>query len=291
MREETRIPEWLRESHPPAAGTLRRGSGERFLDRTVSHAAAFARDVLYNERISAKDGLLQRISPGLKIPAFMLLIVALSLQRSAWAALFFPALAIALAAASAVPLRLLLARLIPVAGLAALVAIPALFNVFVDGEPLLVLARLGSDHAFGPFRLPADVAMTRQGLSSACMLIARVAGSACLVFLMTMTTRPAALIAAVTRPMPAAFAAMISICYRYVFFLVRRIEETGLGMKSRTIGRVGAAGGRRWVASRIGLMFRISMRLAADLEMAMAARGADAAGMPGRFAGRCLDRF
>jgi energy-coupling factor transporter transmembrane protein EcfT len=96
-----------------------------------------------------------------------------------------------------------------------------------------------------------------------------VTASVSLVFLLTLTTPPNRFIKAVSFFIPGAFKSIISISYRYIFFLTRKIEEFIMGFRARNISslvtRHSSLIGQRWTASRIGLLFSMSIRLSAEL--------------------------
>jgi len=73
--------------------------------------------------------------------------------------------------------------------------------------------------------------------------------------------------------MPGSLKSIVSISYRYIFFLIQKIEQFIMGLKSRRVSTINIAANQRWVASRIGLLFSLSLRLSNDLERAMESRG------------------
>jgi len=276
------IPPWLRSqldtpnrSAGPHRSCLRKRlfRGDRFIDATLSHAVSFLQDTLFNERTSSQCGLLQIIEPRIKLVTLIFFIVLLSLQKSATGIAAFLLVAFFLGTASRVPLLALLKRLTPVAVITFVVALPALLNVVVEGRPLLVLFRSVGPVKIGPVVIPQEIAITEQGLKSAATLFFRAVGSVSLVLLITMTTQPGALMKSLSSIVPGPLKPVTSISYRYIFFLLRKVELFVMGLKSRQIAPVDASRGRRWVASRIGLLFSLSMAFSNELAMAMESRG------------------
>lgn len=271
---EMELPDWIKrnpaiEGRKPQAGRV----DERFLDKTLHHLVSFTEDTLFNERIPQKDGLLQRIDPRFKMACLVGLIVFLSFQKTLEGIALLLLSAFLMAFASKVPIALFLKRLMPALGFTALIALPATLSVIVKGEPLFTLYALEKPHALGFIEIPRVISLTREGSFSALMLILRVTGSVSMILLITLTTHPAKLIKAVVYFMPGALKSISSIGYRYIFFLLRKIEQFILGFKSRSFSPTKASGKQRWVASRIGLLFSISLKLSRDLEKVMESRG------------------
>ncbi len=276
------VPQWLRTgpaSHQPSAPEPRGRRGKRpfgnarFLDKTLRQAVSFAEDTLFNESISARKGLLQMIEPGLKVISLLAFVVAVSLQKSVEGIAVFLLLALLLVFASLIPLGIFVKRLLPAALLTLVISLPVVLNLVVEGDPLVVLFRTGRSLQIGPLAVPPEITVTRQGVASAVTLLLRVVTSVSLVFLLTMTTPPNTFVKTLSSFFPGTLRPLIAIGYRYIFFLVRKVEHFVMGLRSRQIATVTPSTGRHWVASRIGLLFSLSMELSDELAMAMESRG------------------
>lgn len=274
------IPDWMKQQpegrgHSPAGRKTREG----FLDKTLEHIVSFAGDTMFNERTSSKNGLLQGVEPRVKIPAILLFIVLLSLQKSLYSISLFFLFSLSLSLMSKIPPCMFLQRLLPVFLFTLLISAPAALNLFVRGEPLIRLYAFGG-HRPGLSFMPQEIYITKQGLLSSATLILRVTASVSLVLLLSLTTPPNRFIKAVSYFMPGASGSIASISYRYIFFLLKKVEEFILGFKSRNItcpGRKGKRGvegtARKWAASRMALLFSISLKLSTELQQAMESRG------------------
>lgn len=225
------------------------------------------------------------IEPRLKTITLLFLIIVLSFQKSAGGILLFLLLSVFMARASKITISLFLIKLLPAAVLTAFISAPAALNLIVDGEPLFVFYQFKEQFSLGPFIVPKEIAVTKQGLNSAATLCLRVITSVSLVFLMTMTTRPNTFIKSLTVLAPKAFRPIISISYRYTFLLLKKIELFIMGFKSRNIAATNSARGRKWIASRIGLLFSISIEVSRELGMAMESRGYRETGVRGQTSG------
>ena len=272
-------PEWLstgnerqENSSRPPRHDLRAGN-ERFIDKTLRHVLSFIEDSMFNEGLSMKNGVLQKIEPRLKIITLLLFIVALSLQKSIGGIAVFVLLSFALVVASRISPAFFLKKLLPAAMITLCLSLPVVLNLIVPGKPLLVLFRFGREINIGPLIVPHEIEITEQGLKSAMTLLLRVAASVSFVFLMIMTTRPNTFMRSVASFVPSPLNSVVSMSYRYIFLLVRKTEQFIMGLKSRQIAPVTSGGGQRWAASRIGLLFSISMELSSELAMSMESRG------------------
>jgi cobalt/nickel transport system permease protein len=261
---------------------LRKNRKDRFLDKTLSHVLSFVEDTMFNERTSRKNGLLQKIGPRLKIVSLLSFVVVLSLQKSLEGIVPFLVVSFFLVVASKVPPLTFAKKLLPPVAFTLFISIPVVLNLVVEGEPLLVLLRTGEALRIGPFQIPEEIAITSQGVKTAITLCARVLASVSFVFLMTMTTPPNTLMKSLSAFFPGSLKPVVSISYRYIFFLLRRVEHFVMGLTSRKITALNPSKGRHWVASRIGVLFSMSMELSKELTMAMESRGYKGAEVRGR---------
>jgi len=268
------MPRWLKteRSDESRVNALRKNHS-RFLDKTLRHVISFVEDTLFNEVISAQNGLLQMVEPKVKVISLLSFVVVLSLQKSIGGIALFSLLAILLVFASKIPFTTFIRRLLPAAALTLVIVIPAVLNVIVEGDSLLVLFRFERSVDIGLPGIPQEIAVTRQGIAGAATLILRVITSVSLVFLLTMTTPPNTFMKTLSSLAPGPLQPVVAISYRYIFFLVRKVEHFVMGLRSRQIAAVTSTTGRHWAASRIGLLFSISMELSNDLTMAMESRG------------------
>ncbi len=250
-----------------------RKSHARFLDKTLHEVISFAKDTLFNESVSTRSGLLQMIEPRVKVISLLAFIVVVSLQKSVKGIAVFSLLAFLLVFASRIPFGTFAKRLLPAAVLTLIISLPVILNLVVEGDPRFVLSRLERSVNIGPLAIPQEIAVTRQGVVSASTLLLRVVTSVSIVFLLTMTTPPNTFVKTLASLLPGALRPLVSISYRYLFFLVRKVEHFIMGFRSRQIAALPSSTGRHWVASRIGLLFSLSMELSDELAMAMESRG------------------
>ncbi|MDA8091206.1 MAG: cobalt ECF transporter T component CbiQ [Nitrospiraceae bacterium] len=241
------------------------------LDRTLKAALSFVEDAFFNEKTAARNGFLQRVEPRAKMVIIFSLLVSLSLQHSLPGMLRFVVLGFFLAVLSRIPLNIYLKRLLPGVLLTTAVALPASLGALVPGEPIFTIITFKKDL----WLLGHSIYISRQGLFSALALMARVTGSITIVLLAGFTTRPPELIKAVNFFIPGFLRTVFSMSYRYMFFLVKRLEEFILARRARGGAYTGQAGlDRKWVGSRAASLLIISLELKKELKFAMEARGA-----------------
>ncbi len=247
----------------------------RFLDQTLLTVAKLAEHALFSEFYARRKGLLQSLDLRVKLASFLALIVIVSLLHSLAALWLAYGAALVLARLSRVPLGFFQKRIwlfMPL--FSAAVVLPAIFNVVTPGQPLVVLARFAHPHAWGPYTIPAELTITRQGLGGAAVFVSRVAASVAWAVLLTVTSRWSDIFSGLRAlRVPRIFVVTMSMTERYLFVFLRLIQDMYRARKSRTIMPLSAAAGRSWVASRVGVTFTKSMEMSEDIYQAMLSRG------------------
>ncbi len=280
--KKQKLPAWLLAEEGKADGQktgfpLRKGSKNSgmALERTLKAVLSFLEDALFNEKTASRSGLLQKVEPRTKIVVIALLLIGLSFERSLAGMSRFIALGLVLAALSRIPAGMYLKRLLPGVLFTAVIALPASLGAVTPGQPVFTIL---THHS---------IYISRQGLLAALGLVARVTGSMMIVLLAGFTTRPPELVKAVSFFIPGFLKTVFSMSYRYMFFLVRRLEEFILARKARGAYHPGKGGtgkgrgwagrsgpDRKWVGSRAASLLIMSLKLRRELEFAMEARGA-----------------
>jgi cobalt/nickel transport system permease protein len=241
---------------PPA----RAGRGRSLARKTADTVARSVTDVLENEELAARPGLLQRLDPRVKLATLVLFAVVASLVHSIWALLLLVAVTVVLAAASRVPVGSFLRKVWLSAGLLAfLVALPSALSWFTPG-PVVV--------EVGPF------AFTEPGLLGVVTLVLRVAAAAGFALLIMWTMRWTDLLRALTAlRFPDVVVATLAMTHRQILTLLRTVEQTHLARESRTLVIGTARENRDWVTERMAFVVRKSLKTADDVYDAMLARG------------------
>jgi cobalt/nickel transport system permease protein len=264
----TATPRWLLEGDVAMCpcgciGRRRKGS---FVEKTLAGGADVLRQAMFSEDVARGGGLLQRLDPRVKVVSLLALLVVAALVRHVPVLLGMYLVALALAAASRLPIGFFVKRVwlfIPV--FTGVVVLPATFSFVTPGQVVVPLW-----HWHGH-----EVGLTRQGLVGAGMVVARVATSISLVVLLTLTTPWTRLLAALRAlAVPRIFVLVIGMAYRYLFLLLNSVTDMFQARKARTVAtEVDTKAGRRFVASAAGALFGKSYALSEEVHQAMVSRG------------------
>jgi len=261
-------PAWLLESDAAAfpigcSGKRRRGGA---LEHTLDGLAKVVRQAITSEEIAARPGLLQRLDARVKLLSTLALLVAVALVRHIPVLAGIYLLALVLAAASRIGLFWFVKRVwlfIPI--FTGLIVAPAMFGFVTPGEVVLPLG-----HWFGH-----EVGLTRQGLTSAGLIVCRVATSISLVVLLTLTTSWPRLLSALRALfVPRLLVLVLGMAYRYLFVLLDSVSEMVTARRARTIAAKRSGRGARTVAGFSGgALFGKAHALSEEIHQAMLARG------------------
>ena len=244
-----------------APAARRHGGGGRSLARkTADSIARSVTDVLQNEELAARPGLLQGLDPRAKLLTLVLFAVTTSLVHSVWLLLALIGLTMALAAASLVGVGSFARRVWLSAGLLALlVSLPSALQLFTPGTVVVSL---------GPLSL------TAQGLMGVATLVTRVVAAAGFALLVIWTMRWSDLLRALsTMGMPDVVVATLAMTQKQILTLLRTVEQIHLARESRTLTLGTTRENRAWVTERMAFVLRKSMKTADDVYDAMLSRG------------------
>ncbi len=266
--DSLRVPEWLLQGEVgmcPCGCVGKRKKGG-YVEKTLNGGAGLLRQVMFSDDVAGQGGLLQRIDPRVKFVSVILLLVAAGLARNIPTLLAMYAVTLVLAAASKLPIGFFVKRVwlfVPI--FTGVVVLPATLSVVTHGDVVLTLWHWHG-HAEG---------FTRQGLTSAGLVVSRVAVSISLVVLLTLTTPWVRLLAALrTVGVPRIFILIIGMAYRYIFLLLGAVTDMYEARKSRTIGTTRHdQGARAFVGATGGALFGKAHQLSEEVHQAMTARG------------------
>lgn len=252
-----KLPEWLgRDKAPPPPAKGGRGS---FVERNVEAVSRFLTDVIVSNRYSGTKGLVQGVDPGARVFGVVLIILGSAFAATHWFTLGVLVLAFLLARLSGVGPIVLAKRAMPPVVFTAAIALPVVISPVTPGEPLAGV--------FG-------VWVTREGLAVFLKFLARVASMVAMVSLLVVTTRQADFFRGLGRfPLPGFFTTALFVTFRYMFLLLKAVEDSSLARKSRTITGTAAGEDRRWFASRAGFLLKKSLATADEVALSMASRG------------------
>jgi cobalt/nickel transport system permease protein len=244
---------------PVALPSKRRG-GRSLARKTADSIGRSIADVLENEELAARPGLLQRLDPRVKLLSLVLMAVTASLVHSVWMLLVLVGVTLALAAASRVSVGSFARKVWLSAGLLALlIALPSTTALITPGT---VVVPLGA------------ISLTQPGLMGAATLVLRVAAAAGFSLLVVWTMRWTDLLHALTAlRLPGVIVATLAMAHKQILTLLRTVEQIHLARESRTVSRGTTAENRSWVTERMAFVVRKSLKTADDVYDAMLSRG------------------
>ncbi len=230
--------------------------------------------MIFAERAARRAGLLQSLDARVKLLSVLALLVTATFLRHVPSLWLLAALAVTAAAVSRVKVGILFNRVwwfLP--GLFVIVALPAIFSFVTPGRALLTIYHVEQAPHLAAFRLPSELAVTRQGAAAAALLVSRVSVGVLLAVCLTLTTRWQSLLKAAYTQATAPFVLITAMSYRYVFLLLRIMEDMYLARRARTISPRPLAAERRWIGGSVACLFSRSRRLTDRVYAAMLARG------------------
>ena len=250
-------------------------SKKSIVERTIGAFSGFFDESSFAEGYASKRGLMQFVDPRFKLVGMLWLVVCVVfVNRVEWI-LAILSVGILLAAASNVRLGYYLKRVwlfIPLFTL--VIAVPAMFNFIVPGEPLFILLNRGQ--SIGPIVSPWTISLTVPGVQSAFLFVLRTGAAVSFVILLALTTRWTDLLASLqSLKIPTAFVMILSMTYRYVFVLVGIAQDMYFALKSRTLKPERSGDVREWLGATVGVLFRRSMNMSELVNLSMISRGYD----------------
>jgi len=267
------LPGWLSRDEPGLPPCVRDGRRVRasFLEGTLVAGADVLRRALLVQDVAARDGLLQRLDPRVKLAGMLVLLVAVGLVHDLRTLVLAHLLVLVPVLASRVPPGPFLARIwLAVPAFTAVAVLPATLSAVSPGE---VLVPLWSWH--GAVQGP-----TLPGLVVAGRVLARATTSVALVTAVALTTPWHHLLAALrSLGLPPMFVLVVGMAHRYLLLLMGSVTDMYQARRARTVApwrgrrRAHDRGARSFVASSTGVLFGRSHRLAQEVHEAMTARG------------------
>ena len=242
---------------PAAPGRRHRRSLARRTADSLNRAIV---EVLENEGLAGRPGLLQRLDPRVRLAAILVMAVTASLVHSLWMLALLVAAGPLLAVASRVSPASFARKVWSSAGLLAiLLALPSTTAYITPGKVVVPLA------AFS---------LTEPGLLGAATLVLRVVAAAGFCLLVVWTMRWTDLLHALTAlRLPGVIVATLAMAQKQILTLLRTVEQTHLARESRLVGATTTRADRAWGTERMAFVVRKSLKTADDVFDAMLARG------------------
>ena len=268
--------------HPPAwlvaptavdaaAAAQPRRPRRAFSERLLRTMAAWLERAMQADQLARRPGLLQRLDARVKLVSLLALIATAALATRIGVLCVLFAVALALVPASRLGLRRFALRawtFIPL--FTALIMLPALFGAVTPGRAVLTLWSHGAP--FWP--LPRALAVTAPGVFVFARLVLRVTVVVSFGVLLTVTTPWADLLRALRAVgVPRSLVFVLAVAYRYIFTLVRLVQDMAVARTSRLVGPVSVAEDRRFLGGAVAALFGKSQAVSEQVYQAMVARG------------------
>ncbi len=246
-----------------------------FVDRTLQAITGLMKEFIFSEIHAQKLGILQGLDARAKLLGILILVVGVSLIHSIPLIYILYGLTLILAVTSHIEITFFLKRVWLILPLfVGIIALPATLNIFTPGETVVSIYSLGKAYHLGPYSIPPEITLTKQGIAAALLLVGRVATSMSLVLLLTLTTPWADLLKALRLVrVPQIYVQTLGMALRYLMLLSQAVGEMHIAKKSRTIRLGRTPTEQRWIAVQVGALFKRSMQLSFEVHRAMMARG------------------
>ncbi|MFA5975206.1 MAG: cobalt ECF transporter T component CbiQ [Elusimicrobiota bacterium] len=257
------LPEWLAKNESSAPGSDRMIGTHSFIDKTLSGVESFFRTLENSERFAARQGLLQKVDPRVKLVTIGFIIVSVTLTHQLSVLGMLYAMTLVLSLLSRLPFGgLLLQTWLFVPLFTVLMVFPVIFGGVTPGPALVT---------FGPTRA---FTITSAGLLLACLIVLRVATAISWTLLLLWTTRWSSLFGALqVIRVPQALVMTLGMTIRYLLLFVCLVEETHLALKSRILRGLPRHQGQSVLAGILVTMFRKSLLWSEEIYGAMVSRG------------------
>ncbi|HVJ49689.1 cobalt ECF transporter T component CbiQ [Desulfitobacterium sp.] len=270
------LPIWLNETSPSmcrcGCGGRRKGN---FIEKTLHDIVNFLREAVLSEEIAMRQGFLQHMDPRVKVMSLFYLLVVINLGSNLALLWTFYFVLLGVAFLSHLPVRQVISRVWLVIPLfTGIMVLPSIFNWVRPGESLWMIWNFGHSFSLGPITLPSTLAVTKQGIAGAILLVSRVGISVSLAAVLTLSTRWMEMLRALhSFLVPRIFIVTMEMTYRYIFVLVKAMEEIFIARKARDAGQSSLKEQRRFVATTMGGLFGKSLQMSEEVYNAMTARG------------------
>ncbi len=271
-------PEWFISKDfklPPSNHNRLHFRKKSLASKTILSISHFFSEAFFSEEYCERKGVLQGIDPRVKVVSIVSLIISLTFIHKINLLIGWYVFSLILALFSQIKLRFFLTRVwIFIPFFTVLVALPALFNIFVPGEAIFIIKQFHNPISIGYFHLPDHISITRQGTISATLLILRAATSVSFVVLLILTTKWFHLIKALSFfKVPKSFVLILTITYRYIHLLLKSMEEMHMAFLSRILKKPSLKSNVSFTASGIHTMLRKSLATGEKVYAAMRSKG------------------
>lgn len=269
------LPDWLQQTKPVVLPPVRkRGFGKDYLGKTLNSINRILTEDASSIAISDYQGLLQVIETPIKLIGILSLIVAASLTHSIVFLIGLNVMIFYVATQSGLSCKAFGIRVwMPTFLFVGVTVLPGIVNWITPGEPLVTFYT-GVTWKLGYFTLPAELAITKQGLQASSFVVLRAAASLGLATLFIKTTRWSLVTKALAKfGLPTEIVTVLDLTYRYIYLFLRLLTEYLMGRRSRLVGLESESAKIYWIGSTIAAFLRLTWGYSQEINDAMQSRG------------------
>jgi cobalt/nickel transport system permease protein len=269
------LPDWLQRTDPvelPQANN--RGFGKDYLEKTLSHINRVLTEDAGSSRISDYQGILQKLETPIKLLGIVALLIAASVTKSIAFLVCLNMVIFCTALQSGIRCKAFSIRVwLPTCLFAGIAVLPGIINWITPGEPLYTFYT-GGALQLGYFTLPADLAITKQGLQAASFVVLRAGASLGLATLFIKTTRWSLVTQALAKfGLPSEIVTVLDLTYRYIYLFLLLLLEHLMGRRSRLVGVESESAKISWIGGTIAAFLRLTWGYSQEINYAMQSRG------------------
>ena len=238
-----------------------------FIEKNLENITSAIQNSVFSESIAQKKGFLQKLDPRTKIICFLLFLLSVNISHNLYFIISVYLFLLIVASVSKISLKFFITRVwLFLPFFTGIIALPAIFNFFIPGKPLLVLINQPQHNLY--------VAITQNGVMTALFLLTRVTSSVSLGILLVLTTPWTRFLKALgSLHFPQILIIMTMMTYRYIFVLLTAVNSMFLARKSRMVGKSPTGENRLLISSAVGTLFGKTQSLSEDVYQAMVSRG------------------
>lgn len=215
---------------------------------------------LFSDYFALRDNWLTRIDPRVKVTAIVALILSVVFSSQLYLPLLVLSLCLGCMLSIRIPIRTLLLRFAPVAGV--LIVLIGLRSFLVGTTPLYTVSLFGR-----------DLVLTSEGVQEGVLIGSRVAGALSAVMLSSfITPAPELYSTLLWFRAPRIWVEIAAMVYRYVFVILERARSAILSQRAR-LGYVGTMRSLNSIGILAGTVFMRAFEQAEGTHRAMLARG------------------
>lgn len=250
-------------------------AGLSFLDRTILNSAGAVKSIYIQAETSAKEGLIQKVNPCVKLISLISIVVLISIVGDPVSQLLITAFIFLLYIIARLKVFHVYRKIFLLAFIFGfLVVFPAALNVITPGEIVFNIVTFDNPSRFWIYNIPRNIGFTENGFLVVSLVFLRVLNSVSFAMLIVYTTPfPSFVRSFKIFGVPDTFLMIVSLAYKYIFILSRTIEETYFALKSRLAGNIKNRNIRDLIGGRIFFIFKKSVIIYENTYYAMVSRG------------------